>query len=337
MRKYREALGYIKQCTHTINALNRHSVTSFSEKTRVNLSGLISMSLAAVLVKTEGGSGRGLEIVDQCLRQFDDLEVAAKPIMYRFIDRLRTHREPLSESLNSSLGALAGSLCTPDYTLPSLPSEYLEVEDLLVNREFESLFFITVFLSHIDRSAPLIREAELEVAETRQISLFGRKHRLKGSRRIVSNQELPSVDHSGYLRLFKNIINKSKAQISSDMEPVSEESKGRSRRFHPKRSESERRPNSYGRQLPFPSPISSHRISPNVSILKEVERKKASLLRARNVVESMREEALGRRRPKENIMVEFDPGLEGNVALKPVAFYREISGESLSRLPRRLY
>lgn len=297
------------------------------------------MSLAAVLVKTEGGAGRGLEIVEQCLRQFDDLEVAAKPIMYRFMDRLRTHREPLSESLNSSLGALAGSLSTPDYTLPSLPSEYLEIEDMLIDKDYETLFFIAVFLSHIDRSAPLIREAELEVAETRQMSIFGRKHRLKGSRRIVSNRELPSVDHNSYLHLFKNIISKSKAQVNADMEPVSENTKGRSRRFRPKRSESERRTNSisYGHQLPFPSPLSSHRISPNVSILKEVERKKASLQRARNVVEGFRAEALGRRRPKENIMVEFDPGLEGGVALKPMAFSRELSGESLGRLQRRLY
>ena len=338
VHKYREALGYIKQCTHIINDLNRHSVSSFSEKTRLNLSGLISMSMAAVLVKTEGGVGRGLEIVEQCLRQLERLEVAVKPFMYRFIERLKSYREPLNESLNSSLGVLAGSLGTPNYTLPSLPSQFMEIDDLLVNRDYESLVFITVFLSHIDHTVPLIREAELEVAETRQTSVFARKHRLKGSRRMVSNRELPAVDHSSYLRLFKNIISKSKAQINAEMEPVNEDRKGRSRYFRPKRrSESERRADSisFAHRLPFPSP----RISPNISILKEVQRKKASLMRARQVVDSMQTEARGRRRPKENIMVEFDQGTEGGeVSLKPVAFARAFSGEeSLGRLHRRLY
>ena len=329
-------MSYIKQCTQTINDLNRHTVTSLSEKTRLNLSGLIVMSLSSVLLKTDGSLTRSIDLITTFLTQYTDYDVAVKPLIYRFLDRLRNYKEPLNDSLTSSVGGMTGS-GVPDYSLPSLPSAYLEgretveIEDLLVNREFEKLFFITNFLSHVDSSAPLIRESELESAEIRQISLFSPPKTHISSRK--SKQSLPVIEHTKYLNFFKQIISKSKGRISP--EAVLESSKRGLKGEN--RSISERRTASLtGRR--HVTPVGERYVAPNMAILKEVERKKTSLVRVRRRVENWQREAIGRRRPKENIMVEFDPSLQGStsleVALNPVSIPTALP-RAKSRLHRK--
>lgn len=287
------------------------------------------MSLAAVLCR-EGGVGRGLDTVRQCIRQLEGLEVAVMAVMVRFVDRLKGCREQISESFTGSSGGLTGSLGNSDLTLPSLPSEYQDARenDLLVNKDYEQLFFITNFLSHIDASTPLIREEELEAAEIRKISLFSQKNKQKPFRKLVPNKEMPVVDHENYLKLFKNVLNKSKAQVNPTTEATAESTRGLSRRSGSHlRSESERRPTT----TPFPSsqaygtPPHSREISPNIALLQEIQRKKASLLRSRNIVETLQSEAMGRRRAKETIMVELEmkmKGVRAEVEARPVEWRR---------------
>jgi len=321
LHKPHEALSYIHHCAHTITSLNRHCLTSFSRKTRLNLSGLIAISLAAALRRTEGGLG--VDIVQKCLGQLAGLEVAVVPTMYRFLERLRTCTDPKNESLDSSVGISVGTVGTSDYSLQSLPSEKQETResaDLLVDKDYEKLFFIANFLPHIDASAPLIRESDLEVAEIRKISLFSQKSKQKGSRKVTSSQEVPQIDHENYLKLFQNIISRSKAQINADLERVSDSAKGVSKRFRPHlRSESERRPAStpFQGSSAYEKLPSSREIPANISLLQEIERKKATLQRSRHIVETLQAEARGRR-TRETIMVELDMRVKGEVEVRPV-------------------
>lgn len=71
---------------------------------------------------------------------------------------------------------------TPQSSLPGLPDAFLEGKpwiepDLLVDSDFEHLFFITVFLSairiiHTDPSTPLLSSQELETARLHRKSTF---------------------------------------------------------------------------------------------------------------------------------------------------------------------
>ena len=366
VHKYREALTYIKLCTQSINDLNRHHSGSFSPKTRLNLVGIIAMSLSACILKTDGDPSHSIEILDQCLQQLSDLDVEAKPLMYRLMERLGSYKDPLNESVTSSaFEPISDGLTTPDYSLPSLPSEYFErkaanaaghpyikdhFDDVLATKDFESVFFITAFLSHIDPSTPLIRESELELAEARQHSTFLPKNLMKskGSRVFFPQyKELPVVQRPGYLKLFRNIVNKGKGGVQG----MAGIEKGRGTSFrHRIRSESvmdrEGRTKSVplrGRPVIFQSygtpTYRSHRISPSITVLKDLKRRNLSMLRKQHNVESMQIEALSRRKTKQNIMVEFAPESRGlsdiGISLHPLAFASLASPESaLSRFLR---
>lgn len=260
-----------------------------------------------------------MSIVQKSLGQLEGLEVAVVPTMHRFLERLKTYEDLKSDNLTGSVGVSIGNLATSDYTLPSLPSEHQETRenaDLLVDKDYEKLFFIANFLPHIDASAPLIRESDLEAAEIRQISLFSQKSKQKSSRKLISCKEFPQIDHENYLKLFQRIISRSKAQVNADSERVIGSAKGLYQHFRPHfRSESERRPAStpFQGSFAYEKPPSNRETSPNRSLLQEIERKKANLQRSRHIVETL--EARGRAR--ETIMVELQVNRE-EVEVRPV-------------------
>lgn len=356
-KKFREALKYIKVCTKAVNDLNRSFPTIFSEKTRLNLIGLIAMSFSSSIVTLECDPSQGFEIINECLSQLAHFDIEVKPLMYRLLERLGECEEKPEEE-GESLGDLRDGLGTPELDIPGLPSEYLERKellgeprDLLITKEFETLLFITTFLSHIDPSTPLIRENELELAASRHYSVFFPQDKSKSPFKVPSPpHDLPSVPAKGYYHLFKRITVRHPLRANPDTSrphatlPDWEEHSQRAGSTHQRADSAlysdenvsearDRSVPSHGRVVYYsPMLVPNNRVSPNVSILRDLERSKRSMIRARNYLDVMQQEAESRLRMKRNIMVEFKPkgaAAEVLISLQPLP-----SAPRPNRLPR---
>lgn len=352
-KKFREALKYIKVCTKAVNDLNRSFPTIFSDKTRLNLIGLIAMSFSSSIATIENDPSQGFEIINECLSQFAHFDIEVKPLMYRLLEKLGECGEKPEEE-GESLGDLREGLGTPNWDIPGLPREYLEKKelfgeqrDLLVTKEFETLLFITAFLSHIDPSTPLIREAELELATSRHYSVFFPQEGSKSPIKAPS-QDLPSLQAKGYYHLFKRVTGKQPLRGNPDTTrphatlPDWEENRHRADSTHQRADSAlysdsvsevrDRSVPSRGRVVYYSPILVPNRIAANVSVLRDLERSKRSMARARNYLETMQQEAESRLRTKRNIMVEFAPkdnSAEVLISLQPLP-----SAPRPSRLPR---
>jgi len=354
-KKFREALKYIKVCTKAVNDLNRSFPTIFSDKTRLNLIGLIAMSFSSSIATIESDPSQGFEIINECLSQFAHFDIEVKPLMYRLLDKLGDCEEKPEEE-GESLGDLREGLGTPDWDIPGLPREYLEKKelfgeqrDLLITKEFETLLFITAFLSHIDPSTPLIRETELELAATRHYSVFLPQEKSKSPSKLPSvPQDLPSLQAKGYYHLFKRITVKQPLKGDFDTSrphatlPDWEENKHRAGSTHQRADSAlysdsvsevrDRSVPSRGRMVYYSPTLVPTRIAPNLSVLHDLERSKRSMARARNYLETMQQEAESRLRTKRNLMVEFAP--KGTAAEVLISLQPLPSAPRQSRLPR---
>ena len=334
---FHEALTYIRLCTQSINDLN-HSPSLFSDKTRLNLVGLIAMSLSASLFTSHSPPTPCFDIIHECISQFNQFDVEVKLLMGQLIQKMQEWEEKTEEK-GEFLGDLRGEIRTPKDEIPKLCREMSgkvrEKQDILVTKEFEMLFFITAFMSHIDPSTPLISEKELESAANRHFSVFSSE----------KPSELPSVNK--YYRLFKRISgHKSPFRVnyeaSRQHETLPDWEQGRNRGdniHHRTDSEhysdvaSERRDRSVpsrNKVVYFSPMLGQGKAAQNVSVLRDLERSKRSLLRARNNLDAMQQEAESRLRTKRNIMVEFAPRSATNdvqISLQPLP-------SRLGRLPR---
>ena len=214
VKKFREAQTYIQLCVRTVNELlTSIEKPRISPSNRLNLLGIVIMSLSAVHLKVTSDLSSAQHSVQECLRQLADYDLPVKQLLTRFGKELQLHFESNTASRASAFEFNPdGQMDTPKYSFPEIPSEYFRrnmrsnggfEKDWLVTAEFDVLFFITIVQPFMSPSTPLIRSSELEAARDRQ-----RYVRDSSSRR--SNTSRGRSKEDSYVKLMQAVMSKSR-------------------------------------------------------------------------------------------------------------------------------
>lgn len=168
MRRYDQASVYVELAGEILNLISSgKKATRLNEQSAQNVFGILAIFMAGLALKLEGSFKKSVIILEDCLKQLTNPELAVRIIIKDIIRDLYKKKNTNSSILNGSASEISLDDQAPSDYFPRIPSEVLTTQlkpsyDWLITKDLETLFFITCLVPFISPSTPLIKLSELE-------------------------------------------------------------------------------------------------------------------------------------------------------------------------------
>lgn len=168
LKRYEQASVYVELAGEILNSISSgKKQTRFSEQSGQNIFGILAIFMAGLAVKLEGSFKKSVIILEDCLKQLQNHELAVRMVLKDLLRDLYKKKNTNSSVLYTSNSEVSLEDLATDEYFPKIPSEVLanhvkQNYDWLITKDLETLFFITCIVPFISPSTPLIRLSELE-------------------------------------------------------------------------------------------------------------------------------------------------------------------------------
>jgi hypothetical protein len=215
VRKFKEAKGYIENSAKIINEIIfNQQVSRIGKLAKLNLYGLIGMSLAASTAYITGNIKEAVDICDDIISQLKGYDLAVKPLLVAYKNELFGFSGKLVRNIQTVIEALqknsssASSITSPDY---------------LITKEYESILYVSIFVPFISPKTPIIRRSELEKAQENSAAPLSKTDlafilnnptftpmpsNSKSVSHATSRRSLPAIQRDNYSKLMRSVVEK---------------------------------------------------------------------------------------------------------------------------------